>query len=254
MSLKLTQEDFTSRSAASHNNMYDYSKAVYLGRLLDVEIICKRHSATFWQAAGQHMDGKTSCHQCVLDKKMQARKANRLAKTPVGSKHCKSCNHTLSTDNFVVNADGSDGYYSVCRKCCAKRSKITRNDPVKRAEIKKISAEYTRNNRDSANAKSATRRANRISRTPSWVDKEFEDFFLKEIYHLAILRENCTGFKWQVDHSVPFQSELVCGMHCSDNMQLIPAFENLSKSNRYWPDMWLDSDFKVLDNASTQTH
>lgn len=171
-----------------------------------------------------------------------------------GCKYCRTCETVLQLDAFVVNPDGAGGYYSVCRKCCADRAKIASNDPVNRASRKVLAAEYTRRNRDKANAKSAQRRANRISRTPNWIDKEFEDLFLKEIHHLAVLRESCLGFKWQVDHSVPFQSDFVCGLHCSDNMSLIPAVENLSKGNRYWPDMWLDSDFKVLDNAVTQTH
>lgn len=172
---------------------------------------------------------------------------------PEDHKYCKTCKTVHNIEMFVVNADGVDGRYSVCRDCCSTRASEYLARPENRLWKKDYSAAYTKRNRDAANAKSAKRRANRLNRTPKWVDKEYEDLFLKEIHHLAMLRENCTGFKWQVDHTVPFISDSVSGFHCSDNMRLIPAFDNLSKGNRYWPDMWLDSDFRVLDNAATQT-
>jgi hypothetical protein len=47
-----------------------------------------------------------------------------------------------------------------------------------------------------------------------------------------------TGREHHVDHIVPLQSPLVCGLHCEQNMQILDAFSNLSKLNRWWPDMW----------------
>lgn len=41
----------------------------------------------------------------------------------------------------------------------------------------------------------------------------------------------------EVDHIVPIRSDLVCGLHCIDNFQLLTRSENASKGNRYWPDM-----------------
>ena len=41
----------------------------------------------------------------------------------------------------------------------------------------------------------------------------------------------------EVDHVVPINSDLVCGLHCMDNFQLLTRSENASKGNRYWPDM-----------------
>ena len=68
---------------------------------------------------------------------------------------------------------------------------------------------------------------------PAWADQ----ILIEEAYHLAQLRTKATGFQWHVDHIVPLQSPIVCGLHVENNLQVIPAAMNLSKSNRYWPHM-----------------
>jgi hypothetical protein len=45
-----------------------------------------------------------------------------------------------------------------------------------------------------------------------------------------------TGVKWHVDHIVPRNSPLVCGLHVHTNLQVIPADENMYKRNLRWPD------------------
>lgn len=97
-------------------------------------------------------------------------------------------------------------------------------------------------------AKASKRRAVKLKATPKWIEDEFEQLFLIEIYHLAQLRSAATGFEWHVDHAVPLTSKKVCGLHCMANLQLLPAIENIKKHNRFWPDMWLDSDFIIVDN------
>lgn len=64
-----------------------------------------------------------------------------------------------------------------------------------------------------------------------------DDFLIAEIYHLAKLRNKMTNIKWHVDHIVPLRNKNVCGLHVHFNLRVIPALENLSKSNRYWPYM-----------------
>lgn len=77
------------------------------------------------------------------------------------------------------------------------------------------------------------RRAAELQATPKWADADK----IAVIYAEAARITRETGIAHHVDHSVPLQSKLVCGLHWEENMQILPGSENQSKSNRYWPDM-----------------
>lgn len=109
-----------------------------------------------------------------------------------------------------------------------------KNNPDKRLAIHQ---KWQRANPDVVRFHSNKRRAMKLKATPTWADSEWDQFVVAEAYHLAILREQATNTGWHVDHIVPLQSEFVCGLHCASNLQVITAFENISKNNRYWPDM-----------------
>lgn len=88
-------------------------------------------------------------------------------------------------------------------------------------------------NPDKRNAIAARHRSSKLQATPAWANS----FFIGEAYSLAALRTKTLGFQWHVDHIVPLRSKLVCGLHVEHNLRVIPAHENRSKSNRFWPDM-----------------
>lgn len=87
--------------------------------------------------------------------------------------------------------------------------------------------------RDSANQNSYLRRLSATKSRQAWANR----FFMREAYDLARRRTMTTGFAWHVDHIVPLRSKLVCGLHCEQNLAVIPGRGNSSKGNRYWPDM-----------------
>jgi hypothetical protein len=86
---------------------------------------------------------------------------------------------------------------------------------------------------DRVNADTARRQLRLYQAYPSWAD----DTLIGEFYALARLRTALTGIPWEVDHIVPLNSDLVCGLHWEGNLQVIPAAANLAKSNDWWPDM-----------------
>lgn len=82
------------------------------------------------------------------------------------------------------------------------------------------------------------REASKLKAVPPWLlEDEFNQFVIEEAYHLAKLRTETTGIKYHVDHIAPLRSKLVCGLHIWNNLQVIPAIDNIKKGNRVWPDM-----------------
>ena len=94
-------------------------------------------------------------------------------------------------------------------------------------------SKWQKENPVSVNASSRKYQASKLNAAPKWAN----DFFIKEIYHLANLRSKMLGYKWHVDHIVPLRSKLVCGLHVENNLQVIPAIQNMRKHNTIWPQM-----------------
>jgi hypothetical protein len=90
---------------------------------------------------------------------------------------------------------------------------------------------YQKANPAKLNAINAKRRAAKLQATPRWLTdenfKQIEDFY-KKARNLKL----ATGEKYHVDHIIPLQGKNVCGLHVPWNLQVIPAKENLSKSNK----------------------
>ena len=84
-------------------------------------------------------------------------------------------------------------------------------------------------NADKVNANNANRRAAKLQRTPRWSNLEE----IEEYYEQAKYITESSGTPQHVDHVIPLQGERVSGLHVSDNLCILPAAENLSKSNRY---------------------
>lgn len=77
------------------------------------------------------------------------------------------------------------------------------------------------------------RKAAKLNASPAWADQTK----ITSIYAEARRITELTGVRHEVDHIVPLQSRIVCGLHVEHNLQVIPATVNRSKGNRRWPDM-----------------
>jgi hypothetical protein len=88
---------------------------------------------------------------------------------------------------------------------------------------------WRKSNPGRVNALYAKRRASKIQRTPAWSDQEA----IGAWYQAARILTGLLGETYHVDHIVPMQGKLVSGLHVFENLQLLPASENVSKSNRF---------------------
>lgn len=95
-------------------------------------------------------------------------------------------------------------------------------------------AQYRILNKSRRNANESKRRATMLCATPTWAS----ELKILEFYETAAGLRMLLGAFYSVDHIVPLQSALVCGLHCEHNLQVVTREENSCKGNRFWPDMW----------------
>lgn len=100
-----------------------------------------------------------------------------------------------------------------------KFKQITRKNVIK----------YQRKYPEKTVAKVRKRQMLKLKATPLWVNYTR----IEALYSLAAMLTNSTGEKHHVDHIIPIKNKLVCGLHVYENLRVIPAKQNLAKSNKF---------------------
>ncbi len=131
-------------------------------------------------------------------------------------KYCSNCNNYLSHDSFTKDISTFDKLDRKC-KFCKSAANASYYDTNKETYHK----QYIEEHRAEYNARNAKRKASKLQATPAWSDLEK----IKEIYN------NCP-VGHHVDHIYPLISNWVCGLHVPENLQYLPAKENMRKGNR----------------------
>lgn len=185
-------------------------------------------------------------------------------------KACNKCREIKPFDAYSSN--GKIGFHPVCKLCRSamerarrlvsgdsirmlEKAQYCRNREAKKASIKKyyiankerildnekarslvnaehiraVKAIYRKNNPQKIRELNGTRRAIERRAMPLWADRER----IKEIYKLAHEIWATTGVEQHVDHIIPLRGKFVSGLHVPENLQVISAKDNLSKSNKY---------------------
>lgn len=75
------------------------------------------------------------------------------------------------------------------------------------------------------------RRARLKGAVPPWFG-EFDEFVLAEAAELCVRRAGATGLPWEIDHMIPLLATRASGLHCANNVQVIPQWLNRSKNRR----------------------
>lgn len=156
-------------------------------------------------------------------------------------RRCPKCNTIKSIEDFSIDKSRKSGRQCYCRECqlkiyegkkeLAKKQRQERYAANKEKEKLKMK-EYYSSNRAGYRERNALRRASKLSATPSWLTQQ-DLKKIKAIYEEAQELSKHSEVLWHVDHIVPLQHEKVCGLHVPWNLQLLPANENYSKSNKF---------------------
>jgi hypothetical protein len=157
-------------------------------------------------------------------------------------KDCNKCGELKPLEDFHKSKLGKMGRKGQCKECCAARDLSTRpqrlakqkewreNMPEsKRAEYRAANAEFYRSKPEKKRANTRARQASQKQRTPAWSNPAS----IQKLYEKAANLEAATGIQFHVDHIIPLQGRLVSGLHVASNLQVIPALDNLRKSNKF---------------------
>ena len=145
----------------------------------------------------------------------------RTERLQSGVKECSLCGVEQSMSQFHMRTrkrkDGSTYKvpYSHCKTC-------------RRTDNKK--QEHTVQGKKRKRANTAVRSKRTREATPSWLTSEQKQDIAAIYEHMRDCRA-VTGEDYHVDHIVPLKGEVVCGLHVPWNLQVIPAYVNMSKSN-----------------------
>lgn len=139
-------------------------------------------------------------------------------------RRCNICKKIFPFENFSTVASYGSGLNNKCKTC-----DVIRSQSYQRANSESIRDSRHKqylNNKEYYLEKSALRRVKlaNAGRTLTLSDKEHKqvlDFYKNT-------PEGC-----HVDHIVPIEHPLVCGLHCIANLQYLSARDNLAKSNKF---------------------
>lgn len=137
-----------------------------------------------------------ACHSCTLEIKKKQ-----------DQKHQERIKKYLLDNKEIISQKRAEYYLK-------NREKIITQQP-------RQDAAYYAKFQGRLRAKSMKRHAQKLKAIPKWADlKAIREFYKKcpEGYH--------------VDHIVPLQGKTVSGFHVLENLQYLPAKENLSKGNK----------------------
>jgi len=109
------------------------------------------------------------------------------------------------------------------------KARVERQNSRHETKERKKAYKQTTNGKALNCTHSAQRRAAKLQRTVSWSNPEA----IKAIYAECAQLTRDTGIIHHVDHIVPLQGSTVSGFHHEDNLQILTATENCSKSNKF---------------------
>jgi hypothetical protein len=174
-----------------------------------------------------------ACNKAFYDANREREKGRAQKWRLENKEHCSVVTRAWREANKERSAEMQRVWLEANKEHCIQYRKESHAKNRDRENM--LAREWKKNNPAKAVALTAKRNAVKLQAIPAWADLEK----IEAIYEKARNLSAETGIRHHVDHIVPLQSKWVCGLHCEANLQILPAYENQSKSNRFWPDMAL---------------
>lgn len=76
-------------------------------------------------------------------------------------------------------------------------------------------------------------RAKKLNCIPLYAMSKKEKAKMLELYIKAQFKNLGSKTKYEVDHIIPLSCELVCGLHCAANLQILSKKRNANKGNKF---------------------
>jgi hypothetical protein len=178
---------------------------------------CAKHP----ELGGERYVASFGCITCVLEAVKKNQRKNLDLVHARNRQYRASNTEKISQwhkDWRIKNAE-----YDATRKAAYRTKNITK--------VKSAYKRYYEENYPRMLAKNNKRHADKLKRTPAWLTLD-DLWMIEQAYEIAAVRSRLFGFQWHVDHVLPLRGKLVSGLHTPYNLQVIPAVENLRKSNR----------------------
>jgi hypothetical protein len=181
------------------------------------------------------------CSKCKIKKGLL--EFSKRAKSNSGLQpKCKVCVKEYDREYYLINFDivnKKNTLWNITNKEKVveyQRSYHLKYRLINNSHLNYKTDTWRKNNLDKCNANCSRYRASKLNQTPPWVGEiELKRIILlyKEAQRLTMI----TGIQHHIDHIVPLRSSIVSGFHCLANLQILIAHDNISKGNRWWPDM-----------------
>ena len=113
--------------------------------------------------------------------------------------------------------------------CCCKSHQTKYAGRMRHGSAEAKSGNTTKERKSHWSQYIVNRRKLRDKSMPAWANKNA----MAEFYILARQLTEDTGIKHEVDHIIPSNHKLVCGLHNEFNLQVLTKVENIYKSNKF---------------------
>jgi len=150
--------------------------------------------------------------------------------TASGQKVCNSCGKEKPLSSFHKNITAKDGLRSNCKECKNLSDSVYRQNNCEKK--KESQGSYYKKNKGIFLSNNAKRRAKNRQATPKWLSPA-QIAHIKRFYNISAFMQEVTGEIYHVDHIIPLNNEIVCGLHVPWNLRVIHAKDNLKKSNKF---------------------